>query len=138
MLDEILEIAANDDGKHKVHDLGFIEIKDRVRKDQPGSTSHVSPFTSNVPPSTSNVPLSHTSSKSPSALSTTKANMFRKMLSPMVARRRGHLCTKRKVSKVEKIVNRLKGKSKKPSNAQGSTVPQGQSWKLNFHSTDDM
>ncbi|GMQ04883.1 hypothetical protein CsSME_00050143 [Camellia sinensis var. sinensis] len=33
MLDEIIEIAANDDGKHEVLDLGLIEIKDRVRKD---------------------------------------------------------------------------------------------------------
>ncbi|XP_028106483.1 protein FAR-RED IMPAIRED RESPONSE 1-like [Camellia sinensis] len=32
MLDEIIEITANNDGKHEVLDLGLIEIKDRVRK----------------------------------------------------------------------------------------------------------
>ncbi|XP_028063483.1 protein FAR-RED IMPAIRED RESPONSE 1-like [Camellia sinensis] len=85
MLDEILEIAANDNGKHEVLDLGLIEIKDRVRKDQSGSASHVPPSTSNVPPSTSNAPTFHSSSKSPSARSTTKASMSRKMLSPMLA-----------------------------------------------------
>ncbi|KAL7167921.1 hypothetical protein ACSBR2_038370 [Camellia fascicularis] len=52
MLDEILEIAANDNGKHEVLDLGLIEIKDRVRKDQSSSASHVPPSTSNAPPST--------------------------------------------------------------------------------------
>ncbi|GMP71622.1 hypothetical protein CsSME_00029959 [Camellia sinensis var. sinensis] len=93
MLDEILEITANDDGKHEVLDLGLIEIKDRVRKDQSGSASH-------VPPSTSNVPPSHSSLKSLSAHSTTIASMSHKMLSPMVARRRG------------RPLNRLKGKSK--------------------------
>ncbi|CAL5435397.1 unnamed protein product [Camellia sinensis] len=131
MLDEILEIAANDNGKHEVLDLGLIEIKDRVRKDQSSSASH-------VPPSTSNAPPSHSSPKSPSARSTTKASMSRKMLSPMVARRRDRPCTKRKVSKVDEIVNRLKEKSKRPSKAQGRTVPQCQPRKLNFPSTDDM
>ncbi|XP_028062049.1 protein FAR1-RELATED SEQUENCE 8-like [Camellia sinensis] len=113
MLHEIIEIAANDDGKHEVLDLGLIEIKDRVRKYQSGSASHAPPSTSNVPPSTSNVPPSHSSLRSPSARSTTKASMSRKMLSPMVARRRGRPCTKQKVSKVDEIVNRLKGKNKK-------------------------
>ncbi|GMP82626.1 hypothetical protein CsSME_00036845 [Camellia sinensis var. sinensis] len=84
MLDKIIEIAANDDGKHEVLDLGLIEIKDGVRKDQLDSASHVPPSTSDVPPSTSNVPPSHSSLKSPSARSTTKASMSRKMLSPRV------------------------------------------------------
>ncbi|GMP56172.1 hypothetical protein CsSME_00020751 [Camellia sinensis var. sinensis] len=44
--------------------------------------------------------------------------MTRKVLSPMVARRRGRPCTKRKVSKVDEIVNRLKGKNKNASNVQ--------------------
>ncbi|CAL5430494.1 unnamed protein product [Camellia sinensis] len=109
----------------------ILEIKDRVRKDQSSSASH-------VPPSTSNAPPSHSSPKSPSARSTTKASMSRKMLSPMVARRRGRPCTKRKVSKVDEIVNRLKEKSKRPSKAQGRTVPQCQPRKLNFPSTDDV
>ncbi|GMP69859.1 hypothetical protein CsSME_00028952 [Camellia sinensis var. sinensis] len=106
MLDEIIEIAANDDCKHKVLDLGLIEIKDRVRKDQSGSASHALPSTSDVPPSTNNVPPSHSSLRSLSARSTTKASMSRKMLSPMVARRRG------------RPLNRLKGKSKKPPKTQ--------------------
>ncbi|XP_028126585.1 protein FAR-RED IMPAIRED RESPONSE 1-like [Camellia sinensis] len=109
MLDKILEIAANDNGKHEVLDLGLIEIKDRVRKDQSSSASH-------VPPSTSNALPSHSSPKSPSARSTTKASMSRKMLSPVVARRRGRPCTKRKVSKVDEVVNR-KLKSKRPLKA---------------------
>ncbi|GMQ06035.1 hypothetical protein CsSME_00050782 [Camellia sinensis var. sinensis] len=119
MLGEIIEIAGNDDGKHEVLYLGLIEIKDRVRKDQSGSASH-------APPSTSNVPHSNTSLRSPSARSTTKASMSRNMLSSMVARRRGRPCTKRKVSKVDAIVNRLKEKSKKPPKAQGHTVRQCQ------------
>ncbi|XP_028074240.1 protein FAR-RED IMPAIRED RESPONSE 1-like [Camellia sinensis] len=131
MLDEIIEIAGNNDGKHEVLYLGLIEIKDRVRKDQSGSASH-------APPSTSNVPHSHTSLRSPSARSTTKASMSHNMLSPMVARRRGRPCTKRKVSKVDAIVNRLKRKSKKPPKAQGHTVRQCQPRKLNFPGTDDM
>ncbi|XP_028110552.1 protein FAR-RED ELONGATED HYPOCOTYL 3-like [Camellia sinensis] len=131
MLVEIIEIAANDDGKHEVLDLGLIKIKDKVRKDQSGSASH-------VPLSASNVPHSYSSLKSPSARSTTKASMSRRMLSPMVARRRGHPCTKRKVSKVDEIVNRLKRKSKKPPKTQGRTIPQCQPRKLNFPGTDDM
>ncbi|XP_028126919.1 protein FAR-RED IMPAIRED RESPONSE 1-like [Camellia sinensis] len=136
MLDEIIEIAANDDGKHEVLDLRLIKIKDRVRKDQLGSASHAPPSTSDVPPSTSNVPHCHSSLRSPFARSTTKASMPRNMLSPMVARRRGRPCTKRKVSKVDAIVNRLKEKSKKPPKA--DPVHQWQPRKLNFPGTDDM
>ncbi|KAI8021595.1 hypothetical protein LOK49_LG03G02836 [Camellia lanceoleosa] len=58
------------------------------------------------------------------------------MLSPMVARRRGRPCMKRKVSKVDAIVNRLKGKSKKPPKA--DPVHQCQPQKLNFPGIDDM
>ncbi|GMQ07051.1 hypothetical protein CsSME_00051407 [Camellia sinensis var. sinensis] len=54
--------------------------------------------------------------------------MTRKVLSPMVARRRGRPCTKRKVSKVDEIVNQLKGKNKKASNGRN----------LNFASMDGM
>ncbi|GMP59516.1 hypothetical protein CsSME_00022777 [Camellia sinensis var. sinensis] len=110
MLDEILEIAVNDDGKHKVHDLGLIQIKDKVRKDQSGSASHAPPSNSNVPPSTSNVPPSHSSLRSLSARSTTKASMSCKMLSLIVARQRG--------------LNWLKEKSKKPLKARATqTAP---------------
>ncbi|GMP56179.1 hypothetical protein CsSME_00020758 [Camellia sinensis var. sinensis] len=56
--------------------------------------------------------------------------MTRKVLSPMVACRRGCPCTKRKVSKVDEIVNRLKGKNKKASKVQAR--------KLNFASMDGM
>ncbi|GMP26805.1 hypothetical protein CsSME_00003092 [Camellia sinensis var. sinensis] len=56
--------------------------------------------------------------------------MTRKLLSIMVALRRGRPCTKRKVSKVDEIVNRLKGKNKKATKVQGG--------KLNFASMDGM
>ncbi|XP_028085338.1 protein FAR-RED IMPAIRED RESPONSE 1-like [Camellia sinensis] len=116
MLDEILEIASNDDGKHTLIDLGLIEIKERVRKDQSGCASNVPPSSSNVTPCTSDGRPSNTSPKSPSGRSTTKAIMARKVLSPLVARRRGRPCTKRK----------------------GRKVPQGQPRKLHFPSTDTM
>ncbi|XP_028053616.1 protein FAR1-RELATED SEQUENCE 4-like [Camellia sinensis] len=89
-LDEIIEIASNDDGKHKAIQLGLREIKERVRKDESGCTSNVSPSSSTVPPCSSNVPPS---------------SATHKVLSPLVARRRGRPCTKRKVSKVDEIVN---------------------------------
>ncbi|XP_028057450.1 uncharacterized protein LOC114261380 [Camellia sinensis] len=122
MLDKIIEISANNNGKHEVLDLGLIEINDRVRKDQSGSASHAPPSTSDVPPSTSNVPPSHSSLRSPSARSTTKASMSCKMLSLIVARQRGRPYTKRKVSKVDEIVNQLKEKSKKPPKARSLLV----------------
>lgn len=78
-LNEIIEIASNDDGKHKVIQLGLIEIKDRVRKEQSGCASNVSPSTSIVPPS-------NTSPKTLPSHSTTNASMTRKVLSLMVAR----------------------------------------------------
>lgn len=96
-------------------DLGLIEIKDRVRKDQSGCMSNVPHSTSNVPPSTSNVRPLNTSPKSPSNCSTTKVIKSRKLLSPLVTRRRSHPCTKWKVNKVGEIVNRLKGNNKKPA-----------------------
>jgi len=105
-LDEIIEIASNNDGKHKTIQLGLREIKERVRKDESGCAS-------NVPPSSSIVSPSHNSPKSLPGHSTTKASMTRKVLSPLVARRRGRPCTKWKVSKVDNIVNRLKEKNKK-------------------------
>ncbi|XP_028085358.1 protein FAR-RED IMPAIRED RESPONSE 1-like [Camellia sinensis] len=51
-LDEILELATNDDEKHKVIQLGLKEIKDRVRIVESGSASNA-PCTSTVPPGTS-------------------------------------------------------------------------------------
>ncbi|GMP26917.1 hypothetical protein CsSME_00003153 [Camellia sinensis var. sinensis] len=59
--------------------------------------------------------------------------MTRKVLSPLVARRRGRPCTKRKVSKVDTIVNRLKGKNKKAN--PGQKVRQGEPRKLSFPCT---
>ncbi|CAL5422881.1 unnamed protein product [Camellia sinensis] len=111
-LDEILELATNDDGKHKVIQLGLMKIKDEVRTVQSSSASNV-PCTSTLPPSSTTLPPFHTSPKSPPRINTRKESMTRKVLSPLVARRRGRPCTKRKVSKVDAIVNRLKGKNKK-------------------------
>ncbi|XP_028072061.1 uncharacterized protein LOC114274352 [Camellia sinensis] len=76
-LDEIIEIASNDDGKHKVIQLGLIEINDRVRQDQSGYASH-------MPPSTTTVSSSDTSPKTELGHSTTNTSMTRKVLSPMV------------------------------------------------------
>ncbi|GMP51677.1 hypothetical protein CsSME_00017820 [Camellia sinensis var. sinensis] len=104
MLDEILELTTNDDGKHKVIQLGLMKIKDEVRIVQSGSASNV-PCTSTLPLLSSTLPSFHTSPKSPPRINTTKESMTRKVLSPLVARRKGHSCTKRKVSKVDAIVN---------------------------------
>ncbi|GMP80685.1 hypothetical protein CsSME_00035697 [Camellia sinensis var. sinensis] len=60
--------------------------------------------------------------------------MTHKVLSPLVARRRGRPCTKWKVSKVDNIVNRLKEKNKKAP--KGRKMGQGQPHKLNFGCTD--
>ncbi|THG12446.1 hypothetical protein TEA_027470 [Camellia sinensis var. sinensis] len=46
--------------------------------------------------------------------------------------REGHPCTKRKVSKVDTIVNRLKGKNKKANSVQGQKVRHGEPRKLSF------
>ncbi|GMP66065.1 hypothetical protein CsSME_00026585 [Camellia sinensis var. sinensis] len=59
--------------------------------------------------------------------------MTRKVLSPLVTRRRGRPCTKQKVSKVDAIVNRLKGKNKKAN--PGRKVRQGEPRKLSFSRT---
>ncbi|GMP89502.1 hypothetical protein CsSME_00041047 [Camellia sinensis var. sinensis] len=64
--------------------------------------------------------------------------MTRKVLSPLVARRRGHPCTKQKVSKVDEIVNRLKGKTKKATKVWGCKVGKVEPRKLNFGYTDGM
>ncbi|XP_028125042.1 protein FAR1-RELATED SEQUENCE 6-like [Camellia sinensis] len=94
-----------------VKDIFLVEIKDRVRQTEAGCAS-------NVPPSTNTIQPSNTSPKTQASRSSTNASMTRKVLSPMVARRRGRPCTKRKVSKVDDIVNRLKGKNKKASKLQ--------------------
>ncbi|GMP61697.1 hypothetical protein CsSME_00024061 [Camellia sinensis var. sinensis] len=119
-LDEILELATNDDGKHKVIQLGLMKIKDEVRTVQSSSASNV-PCT---------LPSSYTLPKSPPRVNITNENMTRKVLSPLVTRRRGRPCTKRKVSKVDTIVNRLKGKNKKAN--PGQKVRQGEPCKLSF------
>ncbi|XP_028079454.1 protein FAR-RED IMPAIRED RESPONSE 1-like [Camellia sinensis] len=122
-LDEIIEIASNNDGKHKAIQLGLREIKERVRKDESRCASNVPPSSSTVPPCSSNVPPCSTT---------------RKVLSPLVARRRGRPCMKRKVSKVDEIVNRLKGKNKKATKVQGRKMGQCEPRKLNFGCTDGM
>ncbi|XP_028066530.1 protein FAR1-RELATED SEQUENCE 6-like isoform X2 [Camellia sinensis] len=122
-LDEILDLATNDDAKHKVIQLGLMKIKDEVRTVQSSSASNV-PCTSTLPPSNSTLPPSHTSPKGPPRINSTKESMTRNVRSPLVARRRGRPCTKRKVSKVDAIVNWLKEKNKK--------VRQGEPRKLSF------
>ncbi|GMP79363.1 hypothetical protein CsSME_00034937 [Camellia sinensis var. sinensis] len=109
-----------------------MKIKDGVRTVQSSSASNV-PCTSTLPPSSSTLPPSHTSPKSLPRINTTKESMSRKVLSPLVARRRGRPCTKRKVSKVDAIVNRLKGKNKKANLVQ--KVCQGEPRKLSFPCT---
>ncbi|XP_028123137.1 protein FAR1-RELATED SEQUENCE 6-like [Camellia sinensis] len=117
-LDEILDLATNDDAKHKVIQLGLMKIKDEVRTVQSSSASNVPctstlpPSSSTLPPSSSTLPPSHTSSKSPPRINTTKESMTCKIRSPLVACRRGRPCTKRKVSKIDAIVNRLKGRER--------------------------
>ncbi|XP_028061072.1 uncharacterized protein LOC114264558 isoform X3 [Camellia sinensis] len=133
-LDEILELTTNDDGKHEVIQLGLIEIKDRVRPVQSSSTSNL-PCTNTVPTSTSTLPPSHTSPKSSFARNTIKESITRKVLYPLVARRRGHPCMKRKVNKVDTIVMRLKRNNKKATPVQGHKVCQGKPRKLNFPCT---
>ncbi|KAI7980662.1 hypothetical protein LOK49_Contig123G00011 [Camellia lanceoleosa] len=59
------------------------------------------------------------------------------VLSPWLFRR-GRPCTKRKVSKVDEIVNRLKGKNKKATKVQGRQIGQCEPRKLNFGCTDGM
>ncbi|XP_028082667.1 protein FAR1-RELATED SEQUENCE 6-like [Camellia sinensis] len=124
-LDEILDLATNDEAKHKVIQLGLMKIKDEVRTVQSSSASNVL-CTSTLPPSSSTLPPSHTSPKSPPRINTTKESMTRKVLSPLVAHRKGRPCMKRKVNKVDAIVNRLKGKNKKANSVQGQKVPPSQ------------
>ncbi|XP_028081095.1 protein FAR-RED IMPAIRED RESPONSE 1-like [Camellia sinensis] len=62
-LDEIIDIASNDDGKHKAIQLGLREIKERVRKDESACASNVPPSSSTVPPFSTNVPPSSTTHK---------------------------------------------------------------------------
>ncbi|XP_028123835.1 protein FAR-RED IMPAIRED RESPONSE 1-like [Camellia sinensis] len=122
-LDGIIEITSNDDGKHKAIQLGLREIKERVRKDESSYASNVPLSSSTVPSCSSNVPPSSTT---------------RKVLSPLVACRRGRPCTKQKVSKMDEIVNRLKGKNKKAPKVQGRKMGQCEPRKLNFGCTDAM
>ncbi|XP_028079449.1 protein FAR1-RELATED SEQUENCE 6-like [Camellia sinensis] len=83
-LDKVLELATNDDGKHKVIQPGLMEIKDRVRTVQSSSASNV-PCKSTTPASTSTLPHSHTSPKSLHCRNTTKESITSKVLSPLVA-----------------------------------------------------
>ncbi|XP_028060141.1 protein FAR-RED IMPAIRED RESPONSE 1-like [Camellia sinensis] len=103
----IVQFAGNCEGKIKLIDRGLDEIKAKVMKDDEGGGSNVAPSTSNVPPITSNVPSSPIGSINRHTISHTK------LLSPLVARRKGRPVTKRKVAKVDQIVNQLKASKRK-------------------------
>ncbi|GMQ07260.1 hypothetical protein CsSME_00051532 [Camellia sinensis var. sinensis] len=86
----IVQLVGNSEGKTRIVDLGLDEIKERVIKEESGDGS-------NLPCST----------KSPIHTGSTQGGTSRKVISPLVARRRGRPVTKRKVAKVDQIVNRL-------------------------------
>ncbi|XP_028098131.1 protein FAR-RED IMPAIRED RESPONSE 1-like [Camellia sinensis] len=116
----IVQFAGNSEGKIKLIDRGLDEIKAKVMKDDEGGGSNVAPSTSNVPPITSNVPSSPIDSINRKAISHTK------LLSPLVARRKGRPVTKRKVTKVDQIVNRLKASKRKHNKSKGMKVLRGE------------
>ncbi|GMP61608.1 hypothetical protein CsSME_00024002 [Camellia sinensis var. sinensis] len=103
----IVQVAGNFEGKIKIIDRKLDEIKARVMKDDEGGGSNVPASTSNIPPITSNVPSSPIGSINRKAISNTK------LLSPLVAHRKGRPIAKRKVAKVDQIVNRLKASKTK-------------------------
>ncbi|XP_028115909.1 protein FAR1-RELATED SEQUENCE 6-like [Camellia sinensis] len=94
----IVQFVGNCEGKIKLIDRGLDEIKAKVMKDDESDGSNVAPSTSNVPPITSNVPSSPIASINRKAISHTK------LLSPLVARRKGRPVTKRKVAKGTKVL----------------------------------
>ncbi|XP_028051677.1 uncharacterized protein LOC114256262 [Camellia sinensis] len=112
----IVQFAGNCEGKIKLIDRGLDEIKAKVMKDDEGGGSNVAPSTSNVLPITSNVPSSPIGNINRQAISHTK------LLSPLVARRKGRPVTKRKVAKVDQIVNRLKASKRKHNKSKGHMV----------------
>ncbi|XP_028098071.1 protein FAR1-RELATED SEQUENCE 1-like [Camellia sinensis] len=87
----IVQLAGNSEGKTRIVDLGLDEIKERVMKEESDDGS-------NLPCST----------RSPIHTSSTQGGTSRKVISPLVARRRGRPVTKRKIAKVDQIVNRFK------------------------------
>ncbi|XP_028096837.1 protein FAR1-RELATED SEQUENCE 6-like [Camellia sinensis] len=112
----IVHFAGNSEGKIKIIDHGLDEIKARVMKDDEGGGCNVAPLTSNVPPITSNVPFSPIDSINRKAISHTK------LLSPLVAHRKGRPVSKRKVAKVDQIVNLLKASKRKHNKSKGHMV----------------
>ena len=96
----IVQLAGNSEGKTRIVDLGLDEIKERVMKEESGDGS-------NLPCST----------RSPIHTGSTQGGTSRKVISPLVARRRGCPVTKRKVAKVDQIVNRFKATAKKQTKA---------------------
>ncbi|CAL5377034.1 unnamed protein product [Camellia sinensis] len=106
----ILQLAGNCDGKIKMIDVGLDQIKDRVMKDESGDGSNLQACTTFIPSCTK------------SLIATSSAIVFttRKVISPLVARRRGRPITKRKVAKVDQIVNRFKATAKKQTKAKAA------------------
>ncbi|XP_028082245.1 protein FAR-RED ELONGATED HYPOCOTYL 3-like [Camellia sinensis] len=96
----ITQLASNSENKTRIIGLGLDEIKESVIKEESGDGS-------NLPCSTKS--LIHTSS--------TQGGTSKKVISPLVARRRGRPVTKRKVAKVDQIVNRFKAMAKKQTKA---------------------
>ncbi|XP_028098978.1 protein FAR-RED IMPAIRED RESPONSE 1-like [Camellia sinensis] len=116
----IVQFAGNSEGKIKLIDRELDEIKAKVMKDDEGGGSNVATSTSNVPPITSNVPSSPIGSINRKAISHTK------LLSSLVARRKGRPVTKRKVAKVDQIVNRLKASKIKHNKSKGTKMIGGE------------
>ncbi|GMP36303.1 hypothetical protein CsSME_00008478 [Camellia sinensis var. sinensis] len=86
----IVQLTDNSEGKTSIIDLGLDEIKERVLKEELGDGT--------------NLPYSK---KSPICTGSTQRATNMKVISHLVTRQRGRLITKRKVAKVDQIVNRL-------------------------------
>ncbi|GMP84027.1 hypothetical protein CsSME_00037718 [Camellia sinensis var. sinensis] len=100
----IVQVIGNSEGKIKIIDLRLDAIKDRVMKDELGDGS-------NLPPATNHLPFSLIACSIDTG--STKGASTRMVISPLVAQRIGHSITKRKVAKVDQIVNRFKAMEKK-------------------------
>ncbi|XP_028122367.1 uncharacterized protein LOC114319543 [Camellia sinensis] len=92
-------------GKTRIVDLGLDEIQERVMREESGDGG-------NLPCST----------RSPIHTGSTQGGTSRKVISPLVARRRGRPVTKRKVAKVDQIVNRFKATAKKQTKAKAAKL----------------
>ncbi|XP_028058193.1 uncharacterized protein LOC114262051 [Camellia sinensis] len=103
----IIQLAGNSEGKIKIINCALDEMKDRVMHDKSGDGSNLAPSTNRITSST----------KSPIATGCTSGASTRKVVSPLVVRRRGRPVTKRKVAKVDQIVNRFKITAKKQTKA---------------------